>query len=177
MDKKTTNWKAILEKDDRVKAFRQATKSGQFSIDTTKRVEELEQLHSTRKIRSLQRKDLIQAQKNLSEVLLQNQSYRSRAVEIKEECFKTSFSLDEYLKKLRQYIKSQHAEMLKKVFSTVGEREAVLDNLLEDGIALKSNLQMVQAIADMIIDDLDKAYWTVKGIINVLEIGTKLREI
>lgn len=160
-----------LSKDPRVKAFKQRLENGDFSVDTSSFIAELDRMHATRKVRLLKTKDVIHnAQTKIVSALVQNQAYRSRCVEIKMICFRTQQNLEQHYGSLFDYLKVQYKSDLG-VYRTVSERDSAISTLLGDSTYITNQLDVVVQICDLIIADIDQATWSLKNMTDVLKIA------
>jgi hypothetical protein len=137
-------------------------------------IAELQEMHASRLSRRLTPEDVLKRFKTrFLNFILQNNAWRSRAVEIKMQCHSVLIKLDEILPVLKKYLKSTYAKELQEYFKTQAERDSYIDMLLERAIRQKHLLEGVSKHADLLISDLDAAGWTAKGIIDVMEMATK----
>ena len=163
-----------IEKDVKYKKFISNVKHGIFKVNSDKLISELQEMHASRLSRKLTPEDVLRRFKTrFLESVLQNNAWRSRAVEIKMECHRLLIKLDELLPVLKKYIKSNYAKELQEYFKTQSDRDSYVDMLLEQAIRQKHSLEGVSKHADLLISDLDAAGWTAKGIIDVMELTSK----
>ena len=162
----------MIKRDERVKRFIKTVNRGKVALDTTSMLNELEQLHAAKKIRVVTYKEVVrQGQKTLIKSGLQNQSYRSRCVEIKMKASRQYSVLSEHKDVLYKYILSEHRNKIPG--KTKEERNHYIDNILESANRLIYKLENVIEIADLVIDDCDKAAWVISQIVKTLELSTR----
>jgi hypothetical protein len=161
-----------IKHDERIQTFLNLVKSGRANIDSKALLDEIQQLHASREIRSLTYHDIAKSsQKVLIQASLQNQSYRSRVVEIKMIATRQYNIVEEHKDKLTRYIFATYKSSI--TFKTKGERDQYVEHLLEPANSLLSRLSSISEIADMIITDIDQAAWTIKNIITVMDLSSK----
>lgn len=160
-----------LQKDVRVIKFQNMLNSGNFNVDTDSYIKELDSLHATRRVRNLSTKDVIHnAQKKIISATVQNQAYRSRCVEIKMTCFKAEQLIQSHYDALADYLKVSYKKALS-IYRTNAERDSVVANVLSDANYRLQQIQLVQSLCDIIIDDIDKASWSIRALTDVLKIA------
>lgn len=162
-----------LESCPKVKKFKRMLEDGDFSVDISGFIDELDRMHKTRTIRLISKKDVLHnAQNKLIDASIQNQAYRSRCVEIKMICYRAESNIVQHKDLLINYLKATYKKALS-VYRTNSERDNVIGLVLNDSLYMIQQLQLVQELSDMIIDDIDKASWSLKTLIEVLKIATK----
>ena len=121
-------------------------------------LEELERLHAARDIRSLNSRALLQSSQKIAiDNNIDNQSVRSRCVEIKIRALKQLVAYQNTMKFLKKYIPAKFAKAIKSHGGTMTERKAIVDYLLNDLSELIDRLDHVVHICDVIIEDCDAA--------------------
>lgn len=162
-----------LSADPKVKKFNRRIMEGDFSIDTSKYMEELDRMHATRNIRLLTKKDVLHnAQSKIVDALIQNQAYRSRCVEIKMICYRTQQSIEQYRESLINYLRIQYRAELG-AYKTNSERDSAICSVLDDSELITSQLDVILEISDLIINDIDQASWAIKSLVEVLKLASK----
>ncbi len=150
--------------------------SGLFALDTKADIKKIEDMHATRKMRTLNVKDVLQNfQHNTIEISYQNAGFRSNISSIKFKYYKIAHSLDKHINALSDYIASKYASQLSSEFKTVGAREKALNYILEDFKTILHDFRLVISLADFIIEDLDKAGWSINATIEVMKLTAKDR--
>jgi len=163
-----------VKNNKRYKRLIEMREKGMFAVDHERAIKEIESLHLTRNMRTLTVKTLLSSfQHSAIDITLQNSAFRSRVVEIKMKFFKLNRALERHLAKMRNYLASRYASQLKTEFSTMESRKKALDYLLEDFNSISNNFTVVVELADFVIDDIDKAGWSVKAIIEAMAIAAK----
>lgn len=171
-------FQVAVKKDIKVLKFLNTLEKGSFNIDTKQFVTELSNLHSTREVRKLNRNNLIGgSQSQLLDANLQNAAFRSRCVEIKVQCFNTCSNLEEYLDSLKRYIFTKYVDYLKQDYTTQADRKEAVNQVLDNGLRRFKNLKKVITIADLVVEDIDKSGWTIKSILEVLELTTRRENV
>lgn len=152
-----------VQRNKRMKKLLRLRESGVFAVDTDRYIKDLEQLHSSRLFRAWESKDVLSsAQMHIVKGAMQNSAYRSNAVTIKMTCFKVSRLLEKQIKAAASYLSSHYSEILRSEYSTIKEREKAIELVLEDFTKLKDDLESVVKLADILINDLDQTYWSIK---------------
>jgi len=103
--------------------------------------------------------------------IAQDQSYRSRLVEI---TIVTRRKLNNILvayTSTAQYISSRYREDIPG--SNQAEKRAYIDNILKESKRKIAKLESINELAAYVIEDIDKAAWASKGILQGLEIATQ----
>jgi len=133
-------------------------------------LEELERLHAARDIRALNSTALLQSsQKVAIDNNIDNQTVRSRCVEIKIRAMKQLVAYENTHKFLKKYIPARFAKTMKSMTGTITERKALVDYLLADLDNLIERLRHVENICNVIIEDCDAAGYTLHRIGTMLE--------
>jgi hypothetical protein len=159
----------MIKDDKKLKKFLNKVNNGVFSINTEALIAEIRDMHLTRSTRTLKPKEvLIKFQSRFMGAALQNSAFRSRAVEIKMQCYYSLSELDKYLSILKKYLKSQYPLELKSKFTTQADRDSFIDRILEKAIVQKKDLESVIGYCDIFISDIDAAGWSLKSIIDVM---------
>lgn len=166
-----------LNKDPKYQKFRLLVDKNKFSIDSTEITKELKTLHVTRIVRSLDPKNLINDnQSNLINASIQNQAIRSRVVEIKMECYTKYNLLDNYVSKLKDYLISQYNDDFKEL-KTIKEKQGYLSNFFSGETTMLNEINTVIEICDILIEDLDKSAWSIKALVELLDLTVKRENI
>lgn len=164
-----------LLKDDKVYR-RHMDKINNMELKDESWAEELESLHARRDIRSLNSTALLQsAQKVALDNNMDNQTVRSRCVEIKVRALKQFVVFEKSRDLLRKYIPAKYGSFLKKTASTAHERREVVDYLLFNIADRMNRMKHIVDLCDIIIDDCDQAGWTLNRINTLLDQRSKDR--
>jgi hypothetical protein len=79
--------------------------------------------------------------------------------------------LEKFMSILKKYLKSQYPNELKSKFTTQADRDSYIDYLLEKAIVQKKELEYVIGYCDIFISDVDAAGWSLKSIIDVMNMS------
>jgi len=160
-----------IDEDKRVKRLLSDVCSGNMSIDVNASLDEMETIHRSRMVRSLKTKSLfgVGGAQKIAEVIQQNQANRSRVVEIKLGALRRRMLLEERLELTATYLRVKYSNNLSE-YRTVGERSSVIDSLLEPVNKLVSELSRVEEYADIVLEDMDKAGWSLKNLEDAMSI-------
>lgn len=161
----------LLESDDKYLDFKKAFENGEFAFNCTKLVNEIKSLHITRSVRSLTPEDVIKDSNRVITALINNQVTRSRIVEIKMSVSNLDIRIKSKVETLEKYLLTQYASELQKMKLTQTERKNYIQSLFDFTDTVKSNIDVVQRFADLVIDDIDQASWALKSIIDCLKIN------
>lgn len=141
-------------------------------FNTSELAREISSLHATRRIRSLESSDILASQqKQLIDATLQNQAFRSRAVEIKMQMLKISLTGHEHLSILINYMLATHKEELKSEAASITDRKSIVNNWLRSEWVLLNEVDNVVALCDLLIEDCDQAGWSLKRITDTLALN------
>jgi hypothetical protein len=160
----------LIKKDSRVRKLLRMLDKGRFAFDCEQVVTEIQGLHINRRGLQLTVKEVIhQFQSKLLDAILHAQANRSRIVQLKMEAFRIHARLDKHCGLIKQHLKSQYSTQLNHMGGTAADRESILSTILEPALAHIKDLKVVIDIADIAINDLDQAGWSIKSVINVFE--------
>lgn len=138
--------------------------------------DELMSLHARRALRALNSSGLLQSSVQISiEADLDNQSIRSRAVEIQMKAFRLEASIDSKVSDLKKLLAVRYARSLKQKYSSVNERKQYIDAVCQPMIKVVTNLKNVYKLAELVVADCDAAGYTMKRIGDVLALKSKDR--
>lgn len=164
----------LIKKNVKYKSFKRKLENGVYYADTTKYMQEMQNMHISRKIRITKSSDLLSSnQKNLLEISLQNQAYRSRIVEIQIDLTKQMNAIDAHIDNLKTYLGIKYNDIIKREFRTAAERTNFLDDLFRDAMTISSQLDSALDIIKILIQDIDQASFCIRHLISVLELGIK----
>lgn len=164
--------KALL-KDDRIYR-RHMDKITNIELKDEAWAEELESLHARRDIRSLNSTALLQsAQKIAIDNNIDNQTVRSRCVEIKLRSLKQYVVFENSKDLLKKYIPAKYGNTLKKTASTAHERKEIVDYILHPIVDRMNRMKHIVDMCDIIINDCDSAGYTLLRINTMLEQRSK----
>lgn len=160
----------ILE-DEKLLSFRKAFDNGEYSLNTDSFMEEVRNIHITRGIRTMNSEDVLKNIHKVIDAVLQNQSCRSRVVEIKMMCVTVLTKLNFRKEALINYIQVRYQDQLKQSYRTINDRKAYLEELLSFTNTNTTKLQVLQNFCDLLIQDIDNASWALKSVIDCLKIS------
>lgn len=165
--------KSFMAPDKRLQALLRDVKSGKYSVPTSSMLTELSNMHSTRYARKLSTSQVLRsAQRELIEASLQNQSFRSRCVEIQVRCFRVQSMLKNRTENMLGYLLTKYADILSDNFRTKDDKVSYVKVQLHPCYFHVEQLSRVTSVADMIVEDLDKAQWSLKAVIDVLNLSS-----
>jgi len=163
------------KEDLRMKKMFRLLESGIYhKVDPDTLIKELETLHTSKSIHGL-KFETIEAspKKYLTKAIQENQGFRSRAVAIKIDCYRTANLLQEHIESMVKYLTTKYNVQLSAEFKTAKDKSAAIDFLLEDFYELKKKLDTVLWVADQIVADLDKAGWSIANVIKLFELQAR----
>ena len=156
--------------DDKLVAFKKAYDNGEYNLNTEKYIKELQSLHITRKVRLLNSEEIVKNISLLVEALTQNQSVRSRVVEIKMDCVRVAIKLNTKKESLINYILVKYREELKSIKGTQTDRNAYVQELFNFTTSTSSRVKVLQDFCDILLNDIDQASWCLKSVIDCMKI-------
>jgi hypothetical protein len=137
--------------------------------DFPRMAKEITGLHATRHIRHMDYESLLSnQQKGLIEANLQNAAFRSQAIAIKMTVLKITTVAGGILSDLRNYLAHRHSGALRQQATTVAERAAIINSWIGKYASLPSEANYISELADLLINDLDQAGWTLRRINDVI---------
>lgn len=150
-----------------VDVFKQADR---VKIDPAKLLKEIRKLHKDRPSRKLIVKDKVST-KTLRTAVLVDQSYRSRLVEIRMQCY----TLATRLEALRDGVvfKLTLSDSVIEGVTTKTDRKDYIASYVDERMAIIYELYQVVETADLIIEDIDLAYRAMKAAMNTFEMATR----
>lgn len=156
--------------DDKIVAFQKAYDNGEYSLNTEKYIKELQSLHITRKVRLLNSEEILKNISLLVDALAQNQSVRSRVVEIKMDCVRVSTKITFKKESLINYVQVKYRDELKLIKGTQSDRNAYIQELFGFADPMISKIKILQDFCDILLNDIDQASWCLKSIIDCMKI-------
>lgn len=145
-------------------------------IDNANRVnleellKEAVRLHSTRSVRSLSAKTSV-GSKSLSKALSEDQSYRSRIVELIVQIRAEYNPLNVATLAIRDHLNSKYSRELG--VRTVAERESTWRKLTQKGSSRLEELSNAVETLEYVIEDIDKAGYALRNMVDLLQLTTK----
>lgn len=158
--------KALREDDAYIKyrnILKMAVSNGNFADITS----EIESLHKGRLSRRLHLN-----KPNINTVVdsaLQDASYRSRCIEIIIVVSKTQRMLQASVDAIHNHIIAKYSEHLIDI-RTKSDREAIVEHLLQPAYNKLTEIERIVEIAQYVVDDIDKAAWSLSNTIKALEL-------
>lgn len=160
-----------LQDDEKLADFRKAIENGEYSLNARRDIKEIQTLHVTRTVRLLHSDEIRENNNMVIDALINNQVTRSRIVEIKLNVSNLDIRIKARIEALTNYLMLTYAEDLKKNYKTQTERKSVVNSMFDFTNKLCAEIETVQKFADLIINDIDQAAWTLKSIIDCLKIN------
>ena len=161
--------RGILRSDDRFVRIETAFKKlPQYNIPLDAYRRELRSLHVGRKFSKLKANDP-NFLRHLSEALINDQSYRSRIVEMLTEVGESYRQFSRTLTVLRDYLIVHYNNHLKSV-GTKGERQQFVESVMRKFYEYVGDLDSFQQEAKLVTDDIDKASFAMKHLIDAYAI-------
>ena len=159
-----------LANDDKVVSFKTAYDKGEYSLNTEKFLEEIQNMHIVRNIRSLHADTIVTEIPKVIEAIAQNQAFRSRIVEIKMYCTRAVTKLKFKKESLVNYLNVRYREELRAQKGTQADRNALVQEVFAFTNPTFTELQVLKDFCDLVINDIDQASWSLKSIIDCLKI-------
>lgn len=148
--------------------------SGKFAMDLAGLTREIYHLQFNRNLRrpNIARDMLQESQKTIIEADMQHAAYRSRATEIRMQCYEVSDLLDQLIKDSREYLLSKYPNELKNSgYTTRDARQNAVDHVLTVFRNRKRELDRVIELSRLVIEDIDKTSYNVSHTIDVLTLS------
>lgn len=164
-----TSLSDIIKSDSRVERGMKVLRVTELDLDSI--IQELLSLHSSRKMRALSRKKLLESSSVvLIDTTIQEAAFRSRAVDIKIKVLIEMMKKEEVYSTLRKYILSKYKNRLSKrgFKSLTSQRDYVSVLLFDKYLSEARHMQNVVQITDLVISDIDSSGWGLKRIEEVL---------
>ena len=168
-------FKSKVKRDKRYKILRENINNGLYSIDTEKYIKEIETMQATRKTRYIGTDNIIKKKrKSFIEAYNQNQSNRSRCVEIRLIVSNKFSLLERHLSRLKKYLITNYQDILKNDgCNTKEKQDSAVENLLSDAYDIINDLKMLDNMLYLVIDDMDKTHWDFESMRKVIEMTSK----
>ena len=139
-----------------------------YQLDTEALVKEIEQIHKARAVRFL-----IQSSPRFIEAVvdasIMDQANRSRLAEISMSCYKAESTLNEALVPLKSYLMITYAPDFSGV-RTKEERSQIINMALAPFTRFLDRITKTKTLASMVIDDIDRAAWSLRGHIEAMKL-------
>lgn len=157
--------------DEKIKSFKESYEKGNYDLNTDKLIKEIQQAHIVRNVRLLRSEDISENINIVIDAVAQNQSIRSRIVEIKMDCTRVCIKLKFKKESLINYLYAKYREELKSLKGTQADRNAFIQELFSFITPSLTRLQVLQDFCDLVLNDIDQASWALKSIIDCLKIN------
>lgn len=164
--------KRAIRKDSKLKRFQELYENApQYNLPIKDFQREIEVSFTARKMRELkgQTRDMGFAQ-NIIDSLMEDQAIRGRYTEILTACVRCDKSLANSLDKLRDYILLEYHTNLVSLYSTKGERERFVTNLLRPYEDYRKAVNCLKDELNLMVVDIDKAGFAVKNTIEAIKL-------
>lgn len=98
----------------------------------------------------------------LAEASTQEQSSRSRLVEMRVHCIKVEFKLNRALSLLEDHLLLRYSSELARAKSTQAERARIIKIALSKFRDFLTNTETIKQMTEEVIGDIDKAHWSMR---------------
>lgn len=157
----------LVKGDEKYQNFKRSVdKNPNLSLPFEDLHEELNRLHRTRSVRSLQRSDK-RFTENVLDAKLEDQRYRSRCAEILSSTIPVTGTYTETLTNLRDYLLLEYG---KRIGGTKNERQQFMENVLRPFFRRIHRVEQLKEHCRFIIDDIDKAGYTFNNLIELIKL-------
>lgn len=161
--------RSLVRADQKYKRFKKAAQSNPNLVLPFEDLhDELRRLHSTRQVRVLSRRD-VDFTATVIDAMLQDQSTRSRCTEILASCISISGTFAETLNNLRDYLMLEYGGNIG-TRTTKEERKQFMVSLLRPFYRYLHDVSQLQEHARYVIDDIDKAGFTYRNLIEGIKL-------
>ncbi len=139
-----------------------------YQLDAESLIKEIEQIHKARAVRFLTQSSprFIEAVVDAS---LMDQANRSRLAEISMACYKAESTLNEALVPLKSYLLMTYSPDFSGV-RTKDERVQIINMALAPFTRFLDRVTKTKALAGMVIDDIDRAAWSLRGHVEAMKL-------
>jgi hypothetical protein len=100
-------------------------------------------------------------------------STRSRMTYITIVCVKSSKSLDLAIDLLSDYLMSNYSDKIKKIASTISERQKFIDSVLRDFKEYVRKVETLKLCCELLVKDIDQSSYQMKMIVETFRIDRK----
>lgn len=168
------NMKALLQdiKEDLVfKKYQAVVATVQGSLDPEKIKAEALFLHKTRPSRELFREKMSPVKTN--DAILRDLSNRARLVELRVNLALQVDLLTTTLSSLKDHLLTAFGDEIKEVASNAELRSALMHKVTARGRTLKAEYETVLALLDKLIEDIDKAGFSLRNSMELIKVLTE----
>lgn len=160
-----------IRKDKRFKSIKSIYKTNPlFQVTIDEYRDEIRTMFKIRIFRSLNTKSPNILNK-LAEALVQDQSFRSRMTEILSQLVMAKKSLNDMAERFFDYASTEYARDLKAI-GAAKERSSFVRDVLSEYFTYCENLDNLMMEIDIYVKDIDKAGYTAKNLIEVVDMLT-----
>lgn len=161
-----------MKRDDRYRRLRQLfADMPLYKIPTQDLVDEILRIHSVRGVRFLTTSDA-KFFDRVIDASIQDQANRSRLSEILMQCVRARGTLDNALSPLREYLLIRYANEIT-FLRTKDERVRVVNMALASFQRFLDKVDIVEQQARIVVEDIDKASFSLKRIIEAYTLHNK----
>jgi hypothetical protein len=164
----SSSLKVYLQKDKRYLRLKDSLSTlPVFNLDVDSIYSEIKMADSMRKVKKLKSTapDFVD---RIIAAALNDQNIRSRMTEILTETVRTRRSLEVALESFTSYALLRYADTLS-IFKTKGEKEGAINFFFSDAYKYLADICMLQDVVTKVVEDIDKAHWTLKTIVDALK--------
>jgi hypothetical protein len=167
-----------VKSDEKYLKFKRAVdKNPNLHLPFEELHDELGRMQRTRQVRSLSRSDKNFTQ-TVIDAMLQDQAYRSRCTEILASCISITGAFQETLVNLRDYLILEYGtRMGSKGRVTKEERRNFMENVLRPFFRYIHKVEQLKEHARLIIEDIDKAGYTYRNLVESIKLLGKPESI
>lgn len=156
-----------IKDDKRYKRLRDIYKTSTlFQLTVPEYTKEVRQLFQIRGFRTFNVNGTNSLSK-LASLIVEDQSYRSRMIEIYATVCSAIKSLDDMLSRFQDYATVTYARDLKAV-GAAKERERMVRNVMSEYYKYKDDLELLRDEIDLYVKDIDKAGFALKNLVETL---------
>jgi len=168
-----------LKKDPRVTEFRAFVRHAVKKLDRSEEyIEEASNLQTKRlKNSDIYREVVSNTQDKLAQVKLKNAAYRTRITTMRVRILRLKSTLDNGRKAQKRYIAATYAAQFDAMkIKTKTDRDAWIDNYFHVAVDLIGRLETAMEVCNVVLDDIDSMGFTIKDVVNILNIEYKLKQ-
>lgn len=159
--------KRLVKADENFIKFKRAVeKNPNLRLPFDDLHEELTREHKMRQVRSLRRSD-VDFVGSVTDAMMQDARIRSRGTEILASCIAITGGFQETLTNLRDYLLLTYG---KRLGGTKEERRNFMENVLRPFFKFIHKVEQLKEHARYIIEDIDKAGYTFKGLLEAIKL-------
>lgn len=164
-----------VREDENYQKYRSILKTVKTGANLIQIKQEAKTLHSTRGSRELFK--LRMGADRLIAAEMQDSSNRSRMIELKALLMNEQELLESAISLCKKHLKATYSEELSKVATTVGGRAGAVDTIFAKGSEYLSQINVVLAVLDMYVKDIDAAGYKHTNVRELLKIDRATKEV